>query len=227
MKILIVEDNRDILENICAYLESQAHVVDVAADGNTAMHLLGKETYDVIVLDILLPGVNGIEICRRLREDLHNATPVIMLTARDKVDDRVQGLDVGADDYLVKPFSLVELDARIRAQYRRSRVNEQWGLLQVGELICDVAQHRVTHRSMEITLSPIGFRILQTLMQASPNVVPREQLERDIWGDNVPDSDALKVHIHALRDAIDKPFGTNFLYTVRGIGFKMVNFDAS
>lgn len=218
MRILLVEDNRDILANLADYLEIKGYTVDCAQDGLTGLHLAASQTYDLAVLDVMLPGMDGFTLCQRLREARNNL-PVIMLTARDTLDDRLQGFSSGADDYLVKPFELSELAARVEAVLRRTHGASR--LLTVEDLSLDLDSLEVSRAGVSIKLNPIGLKLLETLMQRSPSVVRREQLEEAIWGDDCPDSDSLRSHIHQLRQLIDKPFNTALLQTVHGIGFRL------
>lgn len=218
MRILLVEDNRDILANLADYLEIKGYTVDCAQDGLTGLHLAASQSYDLAVLDVMMPGMDGFTLCQRLREARNNL-PVIMLTARDTLDDRLQGFSSGADDYLVKPFELSELAARVEAVLRRTHGSSR--LLSVADLTLDLDSLEVVRQGTAIKLNPIGLKLLETLMQRSPSVVRREQLEEAIWGDDCPDSDSLRSHIHQLRQLIDKPFDTHLLQTVHGIGFRL------
>lgn len=218
MRILLVEDNRDILANLTDYLELKGYTVDCAQDGMTGMHLAATESYDLAVLDVMMPGIDGFTLCQRLREARNNL-PVIMLTARDTLNDRLQGFSAGADDYLVKPFELSELAARIEAVLRRTRGASR--LLTVADLVYDLDSLEVKRADKSIKLNPMSLKLLEVLMQRSPSVVRREQLEEAVWGDNCPDSDSLRSHIHQLRQLIDKPFETPLLHTVHGIGFRL------
>jgi len=218
---LIVEDNSDIAENIGDYLEAQGHIPDFAMDGIGGLHLALTQDYDVIVLDILLPGMDGLTFCRKLREEGGKQTPVLMLTARDTLSDKLEGFDAGADDYLVKPFALEELAARLSVLTRRT--NEVFkARLRVGDLELDTGSMKVHRAGRPIELNRACLRILTMLMQACPNVVSREKIEQALWGDMLPGSDALRSHIYTLRRAIDKPFGHPLLQTVHGLGYKLV-----
>lgn len=218
MRILVIEDQADILQNIADYLGIKGYVVDCAHDGLGGLHLAVTQPFDLIILDIMLPGMDGYTLCRKLRQDARIFTPVIMLTARDSVDDKLIGFSAGADDYLVKPFALSELLARIEAVLRRS----QAGIghrLQVGDLIFDLSTLDVSRQGKPLKLNPIGLKLLEKLMKSSPNVVRRESLQEILWGDDVPDSDSLRSHIHLLRQTVDKPFATPLIYTIHGIGY--------
>lgn len=220
MRILIVEDNPDILANVIDYLQLKGYTVDCAQDGLSGLHLAVTEPYDLIVLDVMLPGIDGYQICKRLREDARLDIPIIMLTARDTLDDRIRGLDTGADDYLVKPFALSELLARIQAVLRRSQ-GARKRELRVGDLTFDTDTLHVQRGGQQLRVHPFGLKLLATLMQKSPSVVRREALEKELWGDDCPDSDSLRSHIHQLRLVVDKPFGTPLLHTVHGIGYRL------
>ncbi len=224
--VLLVEDNRNIAEMVSEYLEGRGFGVDYAADGLDGYRLAVDNSYDAIILDLMLPRLDGVEVCRRLRHDAKKSTPVLMLTARDTLDDKVTGLDAGADDYLVKPFAIQELEARLRALIRRERRQVSAEVLKVADLVFDTASLRVTRAGREITLSPIGLRLLSILMRESPRVVSRRDIEREIWGDALPDSDTLRSHLYNLRKAIDKPFGKELLHTVQSAGYRIADLDA-
>ncbi|MBI1906598.1 MAG: response regulator transcription factor [Rhodocyclales bacterium] len=220
MRLLLIEDNRDILANLADYLTLKGYVVDCAQDGLTGLHLAATNEYDLIVLDIMLPGIDGYTLCARLRDSERAHVPVIMLTARDALDDRLQGFRSGADDYLVKPFALAELAARIAAVLKRSSGTGRRELV-VGDLHYDLDTLGVTRSGQRFHLGPIGLKLLEILMQKSPAVVRREALEAALWGDEPPDSDSLRSHIHSLRQQIDKPFPTPLLHTVHGVGYRL------
>ncbi|WP_293777362.1 response regulator transcription factor [uncultured Oxalicibacterium sp.] len=223
MYILIIEDNSDIVANLYGFLEPLGHMLDVAQSGTVGVQRAAGSDYDVIILDLELPGLDGIEVCRQLRKEKRLATPILMLTARDTVNDKLTGFKVGADDYLVKPFSLVELEARLTALVRRARNEIVEHILEFGELQLDTSRCEVKRAGRKLVLTPIGYRILEILMRKAPAVVTRETLLREIWGDDPPDSDALRTHIHALRTAIDRPFILPMLTTLPGNGYKLVD----
>ena len=223
MRILIVEDNADIVANLYGYLEPRGHQVDSASNAYSGLALAREHSYDVIVLDIMMPGMNGMEMCRKLRDEQLDSTPVLMLTARDTLQDKLTGFDSGADDYLVKPFSLAELEVRLQALVRRSRNNVLSNTtLRVGELIFNTATYRAARAGRSLSLTKTGFILLKLLMQHAPHVVPREMIEHEIWGDDRPDSDALRTHIHSLRQTLDKDEPYPMLRTVPGIGYQLV-----
>lgn len=224
MRLLIAEDNRDILANLADYLALEGYEVDCAQDGLTGLHLAATNHYDLIVLDIMLPGLDGYALCQRLREGERRDTPVIMLTARDALDDRLLGFRSGADDYVTKPFALPELAARIEAVLKRSRAGGR-RRLQVADLSYDLDTLEVTRAGQPLKIGPTGLKLLAVLMQKSPSVVSREVLEASLWGDAPPDSDSLRSHIHSLRQQVDKPFAAALLHTVHGVGFRLAAHD--
>lgn len=223
--ILLIEDNRNISEMVGEYLERKGFGVDYAADGADGLRLAVENSYDVIVLDLMLPRLDGLEVCRRLRQDAKKSTPVLMLTARDTLDDKVRGLEAGGDDYLVKPFAIQELEARVRALIRRDRRQVSNEVLKVGDLVLDTATLRLTRGGKDLQLSPIGLKLLTILMRESPRVVSRRDIEREIWGDALPDSDTLRSHLYNLRKVIDKPFDKQLLHTIHSAGYRLAELE--
>lgn len=217
--LLFIEDNEELLANLYAWFEPLGYDLDSARDGVAAYELLGRAAFDCIVLDLLLPRMDGFELCRRLRSEACINTPLIMLTARDSVEDRVRGLELGADDYLVKPFSLRELEARIRAILRRPGLRGQ--SLRFGPLEIFPQERRVLRDGQELRPGPTGFLILEELMRRAPGVVTRERLEELLWGDAAPGSSALRNHILELRRVIDRPFNSDLLKTVPHVGYRL------
>jgi DNA-binding response OmpR family regulator len=222
----LVEDHRDIAEMMYAFFEQRGYTVDHAADGVTGLHLAVSEDYDVIILDLMLPGLDGIGLCRKLRKDGRRDTPILMLTARDTLDDKLTGLDSGADDYLVKPFAIQELEARVRALVRRRRGGVAAETLNIADLTLDTATLEVRRADQALNLTPIGFKLLSALMRASPRVMSRAELEREVWGDVLPDSDTLRSHLYNLRKIVDKPFPKPLLQTLHGSGYRIIRSDA-
>jgi two-component system OmpR family response regulator len=220
MRVLIVEDHVKMAALIQRGLRKEAMAVDVTANGEDALWMADATDYDAIVLDVMLPGVDGFEVCRRLREKGVWA-PILMLTARDAVRDRVAGLDSGADDYLVKPFSYAELLARLRALVRRGPV-ERPAELSVGSLRLDPAQHKVWRGDSEISLSAKEFAILETFMRRPGEVLSRFQLLEHAWDYEYENrSNIVDSYIRLLRRKIDQPFGTKSIETVRGAGYRL------
>ena len=220
MRVLIVEDEIKMASLIRRGLRGEGLSADVAIKGEDALWMAQSSAYDVIVLDVMLPGIDGFETCRRLREEAVWA-PVLMLTARDAVDDRVAGLDGGADDYLTKPFSFAELLARLRALARRGPV-ERPAVLEVGDLRLDPAARRVWRGDVEVGLSAKEFQLLETFMRHPGEVLSRYQLLEHAWDyDYENRSNIVDVYVRYLRDKIDRPFGRKSLETVRGAGYRL------
>jgi DNA-binding response OmpR family regulator len=224
MHLLIIEDNPDLVENLSDFFEARGHIVDIAYNGLTGLRFARENRYDVIVLDLMLPGMDGLDVCAGLRaEECH--TPILMLTARDTLADKLRGFECGADDYLVKPFALPELEARIGVLLRRGGEPAARRRLVVQDLSFDLDRLRVERAGRRIDLGPTPMRILEVLMRRSPGVVRREELERAVWGDNPPDSDALRAHMHALRSAVDRDSSVPLVHTLRGIGYQLAGPD--
>ena len=226
MDVLIIEDNVDLCANMWDFLESRGHTVDAAHDGASGLRSATEREYDVIVLDLGLPGIDGLAICRRLRMDENWTTPILMLTARDTLEDKLTGFESGADDYLVKPFELEELEARLRVLEKRSRQNFPVRVLQIADLTFNLDTLSVSRAGQPIKLAPMDLRILELLMRETRRIVPRDELEKALWGHEPPDSDALRAHIHSLRAAIDKPFKVALVHTIHGIGYRCANTKA-
>ena len=220
MNILLIEDSRDLATNMFDYFEARGHTMDMASDGISGLHFASANEYDVILLDLMLPGMDGLMLCRRMREAGRN-TPVLMLTARDSLNDKIAGLEAGADDYVVKPFALREVEARLLALVRRAQMREGPVMLTVGDLTFNTGTFKVMRGERGIELPPIPLKMLEVLMRRAPNVLTREELERAIWGDSPPDSDALRAHLHILRNAVDKNSENPLIKTLRGIGYQI------
>jgi DNA-binding response OmpR family regulator len=220
-RLLLVEDHKNLAQAIGAYFESSGFTMDYAYDGLCALHLATTQRYDALILDVTLPGINGLEICRRLRRDAHLSIPILMLTARDQLQDKLSGFQQGADDYLVKPFDMPELEARIIALIRRERGELDGAVYKIHDLSLDTRTMQVIRSGQIIHLSPTGLRILRILMRESPYLVTREQLEQELWGELTPDSDTLRSHLYKLRQAIDKPFEHPLVETQQGVGFRV------
>jgi len=219
LNILLVEDHHDLASTVIEFLESMGASVDYAADGMTA---------DVIIMDIMLPGIDGFTLCKNLREQDHNTTPVLMMTARDELADKLNGFEAGADDYVVKPFDMPELVARIKSLHKRNNRLTANQLLSVDDLSLDIdiGTRTVSRGGETITVTPVGFEILSTLLQKAPNIVRREELENQLWGDDPPASDTLRSQIYKLRKAVDKPYAEKLLHTIAGTGYRIGKDDA-
>lgn len=220
VRLLVVEDNRDICDNIAGYLEKHRYVLDFAYDGISAMYLALTQPFDVIVLDLMLPGMDGLSFCQKLRTEAKVETPVLMLTARDTLDDKLKGFAAGADDYLVKPFALQELHARLQALYKRSHGKTD-NLLTVADLTLNKSTLQVHRAGQRVDVNPACLKLLQRLMEQAPSVVMRDELETLLWADERPDGDALRSHMYKLRQAIDRPFAQPLIHTVHRIGYRI------
>jgi len=220
MRALIVEDDPKMAALLRRGLAEEGYAADVARDGDDAAWMMEATPYDVVVLDVMLPGPDGFEVCRRLRS-VGVWTPVLMLTARDAVEDRVAGLDAGADDYLIKPFSFAELLARLRALTRRGPI-ERPAVLRAGSLRMDPATRQVWRGEVEIGLSAKEFTVLQTLMRRPGQVLSRLDLLEHAWDDAYDNrSNVVDVYVRYLRDKVDRPFGVRSIETVRGSGYRL------
>ena len=220
MRVLVVEDELKLASLLREGMEDEGFGVDVAASGEQAVAGAVGTEYDAIVLDIMLPGIDGFEVCRRLRAE-EVWSPTLMLTARDDVESRVRGLDCGADDYLVKPFSFEELLARLRALVRRGAAPRPT-VLEVDDLRLDPATHRAWRGATEIELTAREFALLETLMRRAGRVLSRFELLENIWSDSYEHrSNVVDVYIGYLREKIDRPFGRQSLETVRGVGYRL------
>ena len=219
LTVLIVDDNSDILCNVRDYLEMSGLSAETAANGHEALTRMGQKSYAVCILDIGLPDIDGLTVCKTLRQK-GDKTPILMLTARDSIDDRVTGLSVGADDYLIKPFSLRELSARVQALIRRAYGDEQMKL-KVGDLEFDLSTTQVFRSGQLIKLNPTCLTILKELMTKSPAIVSRNRLEALVWSGSAPDSDSLRANIYLLRQAIDKSFEKKLIHTHPGLGWSI------
>lgn len=221
MRVLLIEDSPDLAANLLDFLAGHGHQVDWARDGLQGLRLALDGNHDAIILDVGLPWMDGLELCRRLRGQAREQ-PVLMLTARDELESKIAGFEAGADDYLVKPFAMSELEARLQALHRRNRALPRAGApLSVAGLSLDPGTLRVMRDGVAIRLPPIELRLLALLLRESHRVVPRSELEFEIWGDIPPDSDALRAHMHILRTAIDKPFPKPLLHTMHGVGYRL------
>lgn len=214
--VLLVEDDLDLAATLIDYLVLDDIHCDHASNGVAGLNLIETNRYDVLLLDLNLPRMDGITLCQKVRQ-LGLDTPVLMLTARDQLDDKLEGFQAGTDDYLVKPFEMQELVVRVQAlSKRRSGLVRR---LRCADLEMNLTTHSLTRSGQAIALSPTGWTLLETLLQASPEVVSRDDLCRVVWGDEWPDSNSLKVHMFKLRKAVDEPFEIPLIQTVPGQGF--------
>ncbi|MCY7297186.1 response regulator transcription factor [Alteromonas sp. a30] len=216
LTVLLVEDDRDLAETVIQFLGIHNIDCDYASNGQYGVNLLQKNNYDVLLLDINLPRVDGITLCQQARDNGNN-TPVLMLTARDQLKDKIAGFNSGADDFLVKPFALQELLLRIQALSRRR--NGHAKVLKHGVLSMNINMREITLGEEQIHVSPIGWKLLEVLLRHAPEAVARERLQSAVWGDEIPDSNSLKVHIHKLRKALNVEGEAPLLHTIPGYGF--------
>lgn len=220
MKVLLVEDCANVAEVIYDYFEDSDIELDHAATGNLGLSLSQSEIFDCIVLDVMLPGIDGISVCKQLRAEGNN-TPIIMLTARDTNNDMLLGLRTGADDYIIKPFNLELLEARIHSIVRRNSGTGFINKLVCGPISLDINTHQVWRENQEIKLTPICFKILYVLAKKAPHLVSRQEIEEVLWPDDLPDQDILRKHVYQLRTKIDKPFKKSIIETVPKLGYRM------
>ncbi len=218
LRLLLVEDNMDIAKNIATNFEHLGITLDYADTGVRGLELALNNFYDVIVLDLMLPGMDGLSVCTAIREKADRHIPILMLTARDTLHDKLVGFEKGADDYLTKPFALEELTVRCQALSQRSQLTKSH-TFNLGTLSIDKSQKKVSRNNTTINLNSIPFEILMVLADAYPRVVSRSELCERIWGDDLTDSDSLRSHIYQLRKLIDKPFVKPMIKTVHSVGF--------
>ena len=220
MRVLVVDDNRDLVAMLFEYMEARGHTLDAAPDGLTGRHLATSQAYDAIVLDWMLPRMEGPEVLRQLRAAGCD-TPVLMLTARDELPDKIAGFRAGADDYLTKPFELAELEVRLEALMIRATGRGQRKVLQVADLKYDMTTLEATRGGQALHLYPAGRKLLEVLMQASPAAVTRERLEHALWGDDPPDGDMLRSHIYELRRSVDGDRTDKLIHTLPRVGYRL------
>jgi DNA-binding response OmpR family regulator len=221
MRILIIEDDPAIATNLYDFLSAHGHSVDAAGDGVTGMHLAVRERFDAIVLDVGLPGMDGMKLCEKLRTDAHIDAPVLMLTARDTLKDKLRGFECGADDYLVKPFALKEVEARLLALHKRASGRVTSRILLAGDLSLDPRTLEIRFRGKDVKLTPKCVRLLETMMTEPGRLLSRAELERAVWGDALETSDTLRSHMHVLRRALIDTGGYDPIETVHGLGYRV------
>lgn len=221
LSILVVEDNAALAANIVEYFEQRGHRADYAGDGRRGLLLALEQDYDVMVLDLMLPGLDGGTVCRNLRECSPRHVPVLMLSARDTLADKLEGFAQGADDYLTKPFALEELLARCLSLSRRHLLNQD-AVLRIGELRIDRRRRAVSRAGREVEVQPMGYRLLLVLAEAHPRIVTRSELSARLWGEHPQDANVLRSHLYLLRQQLDKPFGHPMLRTLHGVGFQLI-----
>ena len=225
MRVLIIEDDLDIATNLYDFLESRGCVVDMARDGVSGMHLAVSGEFDAIVLDLGLPGMDGLRLCSKLRREARQDVPVLILTARDVLDDKLAAFDCGADDYLVKPFALREVEARLKALVSRRRGRVVDRKLVAGPIEFDTSSLAVSVDGRPVHLSRKCLRLLEMMMTAPNRVYSRAELEQALWGDEHPQSDSLRSHMHLLRRALTDGRGHSPIETVHGVGYRFASAD--
>jgi len=220
LNILLVEDQQNIARNISDYMEAKGHRFDFASQGKHGLELALEHHFDLIILDLNLPKMDGLEVCQQIRQLSSRHIPILMLTARDSIEDKITGFTAGADDYLTKPFSLQELEVRCLALSRRHLLQTS-DELTIGPLIIDRQKKQVSRDGQLLELHAMGVRIITVLAEAYPQVVSRSELTQKLWGDEPTESDAMRSHIYQLRNVLDKPFDYPILKTVHGVGFTL------
>ncbi len=227
MKVLIVEDDRQTADYIAKGLREQGHVVEVASDGRDGLFLAAEGRFDVLIIDRMLPGLDGLGIVKTIRGAVIK-TPILILTTLSGIDDRVEGLEAGADDYLVKPFAFAELAARINALARRAPLAGAPTKLTLADLELDLLKRKVSRSAIEIDLTPVEFKLLEQLMRNQGRVMTRTMLLEDVWGFHFdPKTNVVETHISRLRAKIDKGFGSELIHTARGSGYVIRESDAA
>lgn len=226
MRILVVEDNGNLVANLFEYFEARGHVLDAAPDGLTGLHLAVTQSFDVVVLDWMLPRLDGPGFLKNFRE-AGGDSPVLMLSARNELPDKVAGFRAGADDYLTKPFDLPELEVRLEALVARTGGRRRGKLLQVADLRLDLETLDATRQGRPLHLYPAGRKLLEVLMQASPGAVSKARLEYALWGDSPPDGDMLRSHIYELRRSVDGPFDQKLIQTIPKTGYRIATREAT
>lgn len=226
LSILIVEDNAGLAANFYDYLEACGHNPDAAPDGESALGLLAIHHYDAIILDWMMPRMDGVTMLERLRKERQSRIPVIIVTSKDQLEDKIQGFMSGADDYVVKPVALAELEIRLRVLVERSRSRvAEARVLEIADLCFNLDTLAVTRAGQVIPMTPVRRQLLERLMRSSPNLVRREELETLIWNDRVPDHDVLRSHMHMLRKAVDGEAPHKLIKTIAGSGYRLSGGD--
>ncbi|EGU41103.1 response regulator transcription factor [Vibrio scophthalmi] len=220
MKILIVDDSHNVAETIADYLELEGMTIDCAYHGEAALKLVDKQHYDVIIMDIMMPKVDGISAVKKLRQEQFCNTPILFLTAKDSLDDKVAAFEAGGDDYLLKPFAMQELSLRVKALASRGP-RQDIGQLSFADITVNTQTDEVRRAGVVLKLSRIQRKILKELLRHAPAIVSRQELTDSVWGDDEPSSDALRSHIYGLRSALDKGFEQSRLETIHGQGYRI------
>jgi len=220
LSILLIEDDLDLAQTIIDYLELVSIQCDHASNGLFGIELVEKNQFDVLLLDLNLPRMDGLSVCEHLRKD-GNELPILMLTARDQLADKIAGFNVGTDDYLIKPFELDELVVRIQALSKRRSGQVQ--RLTFADLDMNLNTKTLTRQGKTLKLSPTCWQLLEVMLRSAPDIMSKAKLEQTVWGEDIPDSNSFKVHLHNLRKAVDSPFEKKLIHTVPGIGVGLKN----
>ncbi|ODS12344.1 response regulator transcription factor [Vibrio scophthalmi] len=220
MKILIVDDSHNVAETIADYLELEGMIIDCAYHGEAALKLVAEQHYDVIIMDIMMPKIDGISAVKKLRQEQFCNTPILFLTAKDSLDDKVAAFEAGGDDYLLKPFAMQELSLRVKALASRGP-RQDIGQLSFADITVNTQTDEVRRAGVVLKLSRIQRKILKELLRHAPAIVSRQELTDSVWGDDEPSSDALRSHIYGLRSALDKGFEQSRLETIHGQGYRI------
>lgn len=220
LKVLFVEDNKPLLDNLAEFFSEQRYEADYAADGLTALHLLATQDFDVIVLDVMLPGVSGITLCERVRQDLKKNTPILLLTALDSIDDKVKGFTTGADDYLTKPFDMRELELRIQALAKRQ--SQSGATITAGDIAFAPGSLTITTQDQrQLTLSGLSATLFETLIRAFPNYVSYENISTQLWGIPETDEHTIRTHVYMLRKLLKQGLGRSMIKGIYGRGYQL------
>lgn len=221
MNVLIVEDDAEIAANLYDWLAARGWHPDAAPDGLSALHLIATRRFDACIIDLGLPGMDGLTLARRIRQDARSPMPILMLTARDTLDDKLAGFEAGADDYLVKPFALKEVDARLQALIKRAQGRVVEDRLQVGGLCYDAFRGEASWKGQPLKLSPKSLKLLLTMMRQPGRLFTREELEQAVWGEPQASSDTLRTHLSQLRRELSAPGAEGMIETVHGRGYRL------
>lgn len=223
IRMLVVEDHSGLAANLFEFFSDDRYILDFASDGLTALHLIATIQYDVIVLDVMLPGLSGFEICRRVRTDIRSSTPVILMTSKDGLQDKEEGFSAGADDYLVKPFDLRELQLRVEALYRRRAGFSRLSAMCVPGISFDPGTFMVrTDNGVQLELSGTGARIFEELIRAYPDTLSYTQIQNTIWGEREVDMNTLRTHVYSLRKTLQDTFRYPMIKTIHGRGYRLL-----
>ncbi|CAM5181730.1 heavy metal response regulator transcription factor [Oligella ureolytica] len=225
IRILIVEDHPALVSNLVEFFEPPRYILDFAIDGQKAYELVKQNDYDVLLLDVMLPGINGFQLCQRIRQELNKITPILFMTAKDQIIDKTQGFEVGGDDYIVKPFNLKELQLRVEALYRRQYGFKQSAVLQAAGFSYDQSNQQVAREGLRFTLAGISADIMQCLMRAYPETVSHNDLIAHVWGDKEVDMNTIRTQVYILRKQLLDNFAYGAIKTIHAKGYRLLSID--